>query len=242
MRKVWITGTSEGLGKALAEEYLMQGWQVEGLSRRHTLVHKRYTALKIDLSQADFLKDGLFDDVYASQECLLILNAGVVEPINHCGNFNNEEAQNSIAVNYSSVVALCNAFLSRVKNRPEKLIGIIYISSGAARKPYDGWSVYCSSKAASEMFMRCIAEELKAEKMRHIQVYSIAPGLIDTGMQHIIRETQINDFSRNQHFIQLHKEGALLRPEKVAAQLYALWQKRMKYDEVCLDLRLTQNL
>ena len=242
MRQVWITGTSEGLGKALAEEYLMQGWSVVGLGRRYTLLHDRYTAIHVDLSQSDSLKDCAFDVVDACDECVLILNAGAVEPIKHVGSFDHQTALNTIAVNYNSVVTLCNAFLSRVKQMPEKLVGIMYISSGAARQPYDGWSVYCSSKAASEMFIRCIAEELKTEKIEHIRVFSIAPGVIDTAMQDTIRASQSKDFSRLQHFITLHQEGALVPPKKVAKKLYTLWQKRDRFADVGLDLRLIENL
>lgn len=242
MRKVWITGTSEGLGKAIAAEYLRQGWYVEGWSRNHTLRHERYTAVHIDLSEPDFLKDGIFEGMEAYEECLLILNAGAVQPIKHCGNFDNDTALKTIAVNYSSVVAMCNAFMARVKNMTDRPCGILYISSGAARNPYDGWSVYCSSKAASEMFIRCIAEELKADNIQHINVYSVAPGVIQTTMQDTIRLSQEADFSRVQHFINLYDKSALQPAEKVAVKLYALWQQRRNYPEVCLDLRLIENL
>jgi benzil reductase ((S)-benzoin forming) len=242
MRKVWITGTSQGLGNALAAEYLKQGWYVEGWSRNHNLKHERYTAVHVNLSEADFLQDGTFDGIEAYDECLLILNAGAVQPIKHCGNFDNDTALKTIAVNYSSVVTVCNAFMARVKDMTDKQCGILYISSGAARNPYDGWSVYCSSKAASEMFIRCISEELKACNIRHINVYSVAPGVVKTTMQDTIRLSRKADFSRVQHFINLHEKQSLQPAASVAERLYTLWQQRRNYPDVCLDLRLLQNL
>lgn len=242
MRKVWITGTLQGLGKSLAAEYLNQGWYVEGWSRKHTLQHERYTAVHADVSEPDFFKDDVFNGIDAFDECLLILNAGAVQPIKHCGNFDNDTALKTIAVNYSSVVTMCNAFMARVKDKTDKQYGILYISSGAARNPYDGWSVYCSSKAASEMFIRCIAEELKSNNKQHFKVYSVAPGVIQTTMQDSIRQSQASDFSRVQHFINLNEKQVLEPADRVAEKLYTLWQQRRNYPDVCLDLRLLQNL
>ena len=50
MDAYYITGTSRGLGKALAEKILMQsGNRVFGVSRTKTITHERYQHYKLDL-------------------------------------------------------------------------------------------------------------------------------------------------------------------------------------------------
>lgn len=53
MKVVYITGTSRGLGKALAEEYLSQGHKVVGLSRGSTIKHSNYQHIPIDLADVE---------------------------------------------------------------------------------------------------------------------------------------------------------------------------------------------
>lgn len=48
--KVLITGTSQGIGKAIAELYLENGHDVVGIDRRHaSLVHERYSHIVCDV-------------------------------------------------------------------------------------------------------------------------------------------------------------------------------------------------
>ena len=38
MRKIWITGASSGIGKALAIKFAKEGWQVAASARRESLL------------------------------------------------------------------------------------------------------------------------------------------------------------------------------------------------------------
>ena len=51
---------------------------------------------------------------------------------------------------------------------------------------------------------------------------SVAPGIVDTGMQAEIRGTSPEDFPSLQSFIDLHANGDLARSEEVAAHLMPL--------------------
>ena len=66
-------------------------------------------------------------------------------------------------------------------------------SSGAAHRPLEGWSAYCSGKAALAMLTRAVALEHAAEGIR---VFGFAPGTIDTDMQVTIRASGVNQISR----------------------------------------------
>nr|MDA3886122.1 SDR family NAD(P)-dependent oxidoreductase [Candidatus Delongbacteria bacterium] len=92
---------------------------------------------------------------------------------------------------------------------------IINISSGAAKKPYDGWSTYCSSKAALDMLTRCVNVE-QNKKEFPVNVISFDPGIMDTEMQNDIRQSNKEDFSQLSRFIDFKENGALLSAEFVA--------------------------
>ena len=60
------------------------------------------------------------------------------------------------------------------------------MSSGAAWKPYEGWATYCAGKAGVERFTQVIAAE---EASSGLRAYSVAPGVVDTAMQVLIRDS-----------------------------------------------------
>lgn len=96
------------------------------------------------------------------------------------------------------------------------LIQVINISSGAGRKPYPGWGIYCASKAALDRY----SEVLQVEAP-FAQVVSMAPGVLDTAMQVDIRQSSAKDFPNVQRFIDLHAEQELSPPREVAQEILA---------------------
>lgn len=103
---------------------------------------------------------------------------------------------------------------------------LVNISSGAARKAFFGWSMYCASKAAVDRMSEAIALE---EESTLTAVYSVAPGVVDTGMQAAIRsktEAELRDVER---FRQMLEVGTLKSPDETAAQFcssYSTGQRR----------------
>ena len=77
------------------------------------------------------------------------------------------------------------AFVRHLRRRGGEGV-LVNVSSGAARKPYAGWSVYCAAKAAVDRMTECVALEEAAHGLR---AYALAPGVIDTDMQALIRAT-----------------------------------------------------
>ena len=113
------------------------------------------------------------------------------------------------------------------------LIQAINISSGAARKPYPGWAVYCASKAALDRY----SEVLQVEAP-FAQIASIAPGVLDTAMQADIRQSTAEDFPNIQRFIDLHAEQVLSSPLAVAKQILAYSLSPEFGQQTLQDIRL----
>jgi NAD(P)-dependent dehydrogenase (short-subunit alcohol dehydrogenase family) len=70
---------------------------------------------------------------------------------------------------------------------------IVNISSGAAVSALEGWSHYCSSKAAALSLTKCAHREYAD---RGIRVVGLSPGTVATDMQVSIKASGINPVSQ----------------------------------------------
>ncbi len=195
MKKIAIiTGTHRGIGYALAKSFLETGdYLVWGFSRHNSLEHAGFRFFQMDLSTPDFtarLPESLPD----CDEYVLINNAGVIEPIRPADQIDSEQLTKIYHVNILSVHLLVAWFLRLTAHRSAKRL-VINISSGAGRYPISHWSAYCSTKAALDMLSECIALEYP-----DIRVYSLAPGMVDTHMQHLIRSYSKEHFPEVDRF------------------------------------------
>ncbi len=219
MKHVIITGTSRGLGKALAEAFLHSGWRVVGISRTHTLEHLLYTAVEADLSQPSVAEtvDLMMDE--QADEYLLINNAGMLGEIGHAGAIPSSTYQQGYQLNLIAPALLINRFMQLTANKKRT---ILTISSGAAQTPYDGWGMYCSSKAALEMLHEVLMKELELSNDPLTRVYTFSPGVMDTIMQHQIRGASKSAFSNIDRFTDLQKMHQLPSAETVASKILQL--------------------
>ncbi len=219
MNHYFITGASGGLGKAMAELCLQNGHTVTGVSRSQSIEHANYSHISLDLSQTDQLSAFTFplSHISTAQKIVLINNAAQVEPVKYCGNADNEDIIKAYIVNLIAPAVLSNTFIHTFENYSAEKI-IVNISSGAANYPVDGWSVYCSSKAGLDMFTRTVAMEREKQKSG-LKIASIAPGIVDTGMQNSIREADRDNFSRVADFIAYKQNNQLQTPEAAAGKI-----------------------
>ena len=98
---------------------------------------------------------------------------------------------------------------------------VVNISSGAALKGYAGWSPYRAAKAALEGFIRALAMEEEHQQF-FFEAISVDPGVIDTGMQALIRATPSADFPEVERFARRKRDGGLAAPDTVAAAIIQL--------------------
>lgn len=237
MNLYFITGTSKGLGKALAEVLLENKEnKVIGLSRHCTIGHPRYQHLTVDLSDMGETKAINFRlyEVNSTGKVVLINNAGVIHPVKYMGNASNDSIIDHFHINLMAPAILCNNFLHAFgKEYFEKMI--VNISSGAGKYPVDGWGCYCPAKAGLDMFSKVVDLENKYTE-RNCKVFSIAPGIVDTTMQDEIRNTHKEDFSRLDEFMDYKKNKMLAAPRKVAEKYKDIVESPEQYEEVLLRI------
>lgn len=218
MNYFFITGTSKGLGKALTELLLKEETNfVFGYARNNAITHKRYYHKLIDFNVLESVKKIQFPELENAQKIVLINNAGTVGDINHVGSLNNDQIIANYTINLIAPSIIANNFIAAYKKQEtEKLI--LNISSGAGKSAIDGWSIYCAAKAGVDMFSRVVAEESNIDQF-NIKTLSLAPGIIDTGMQTQIRSANEKGFSNLERFIEYKKNGDLASPEATAQKV-----------------------
>jgi benzil reductase ((S)-benzoin forming) len=98
---------------------------------------------------------------------------------------------------------------------------VVFISSGAALAASSDDSIYCSSKAAINMFAQCVGLEQK-NRQYGFEVISIGPGMVDTSMQEAARSKTSDEYASADFFKQAFKDGKLQRPDNVAGKIYTI--------------------
>ena len=173
MKTAVITGTSYGIGKAIAGTLLDEGWKVYGLSRsKPTFATEHFVWLQCDLSQPEQITQCLARITEPAIDAL-VSNAGVIYLED-----TNELTQASYEQTYSVNVLAPMLLVSALQDKIEQAT-IITVSSVSDRIPEATMALYCSSKAANTMYFNVLAQELKQAK-----VITLLPDYVETPMLH----------------------------------------------------------
>ena len=231
----YITGTSSGIGKAIALKLLKEGHQVIGLSRSCSITEVNYSHVSIDLSDLNAVVKFEFDS-NNFDDIILINNAGVIGPIKPIGHHVEQEIIKVNTVNVIAPQILANKFINKYSHSNQNY-QLINISSGAGKHPIDAWSTYCASKAAIDLFSETIALELSERGHNNWNVFSIAPGVVDTKMQNEIRQSNPTHFLSHQKFIDLNKNNELSSPYSIAELFYKVISQPNNYKSVLFSIK-----
>ncbi len=228
-KAAFITGTSRGIGKAIAELLLRKKYRVFGYSRTNTIRHPNFTFTQIDLSSLKEVQKITFPKLENS-EVLLINNAariGQIAPLNlRVG----ADIINDYSLNIICPTILCSKFINGFFEN-EKMI--INISSGAANGPIASWGTYCATKSALDSLTNVISEE----KHDNLTVFSVHPGIVDTQMQAEIRKADADFFPLLSKFTNYYTNNELENTKIVAQKLLYIIQNHTKFRQNILSIR-----
>jgi benzil reductase ((S)-benzoin forming) len=236
-----VTGTTQGLGKALAERIALDpDNELIALARAPDGPIPGGARFEVDLADGaaleracDRVEERIRGKRYA--KAVLVNNAGVIAPVAPLEAVDPAALERNLAVNLVAPMRLMRRFL-RMTEGAAAVRRIINISSGAGRRPISGWSAYCAAKAGIDMASRVAA--LEAQGRGHaVQVTSLAPGVIDTGMQGAVREASAEDFADVERFRRMKAEGALRPSADVAADILRLEAAGRLGTDAVQDLR-----
>lgn len=226
-----ITGTSRGIGEALAHKLLGEGHTVLGVSRSRSdlLTSDRYFHLSFDLTETSNIARIMerVEEVVGGQNfdfLGLICNASAVEPIQSIEKCPAEDIETHVKIGLLAPMILTSQFVRRFSDDKIRK-KMAFISSGAAFSPLPDESIYCSSKAGLHMFAQCVGLEQK-DKDFGFEVISIGPGMVDTAMQQAARSKSSEEFAMANFFKQAYEEGKLQDPNEVAEKIYTILDNR----------------
>ena len=228
-----VTGATRGLGAALAARIAREpDCELLTLGRGASTINVDFADAQATRAIGARLERDLAGRLF--ERAVLLNNAGVVSPVGPLESVDAIELEHNLQVNLVAPVLLMRAFLRATEG--VALRRIINISSGAGRRPIFGWSGYCAAKAGLDMASRVVALECATRGMA-VEVVSLAPGVIDTGMQEVVRGATAEQFADVERFRAMKAEGALRPADEVAADILRLERAGALRGEAVQDLR-----
>jgi 3-oxoacyl-[acyl-carrier protein] reductase len=170
-----ITGTSQGLGLALAERLLADGWTVHGFARgAQALPHANFHGHAVDVTDEAAVRSAVATISEAGRIDLLVNNAGAAS-MNALLLTPGETAERLMRVNYLGTFH-CLQAVGKVMVR-QRAGRIINLTTVAVPLSLEGEAAYVASKAAVEALTKVAAKELAHSG---IIVSAVGFGPIDT--------------------------------------------------------------
>lgn len=191
-KTAFVTGGARGIGLATVRAFLDQGVEVTFTARSKESLNEALEkspgarGVICDITDAQALAKAMrpgFD--------ILVNNAATIGPIGHILDITAKDFAEALSINLAAQLHLTQLALPYMLKKGAGTI--INISSGAAHKPKEGWTAYCTSKAGFAMLTQMTALEYGAKGIR---CFGLAPGVVDTDMQGVIRASGINEVSR----------------------------------------------
>jgi NAD(P)-dependent dehydrogenase (short-subunit alcohol dehydrogenase family) len=229
-RRVIVTGASSGIGKATAERFAQEGWDVCLVARRASQLTSICEGLSTGGRPASrhLVCAGSYDDPQTAAQMGALIRAewgSVNALVNAAGVFMGADAVSSPLEEWRRPmdIMLNGAVLMTRTAVPLMPDGgrIIHVTSIHADRVENQASAYAMAKAAINSFCRGLALELAG---RNILVNAIAPGFIDTPMSVMngVNELESEWFRQNYvegHHLPLRRAG---QPQEVAGVIYFL--------------------
>ncbi|MCX6258782.1 MAG: SDR family NAD(P)-dependent oxidoreductase [Bacteroidia bacterium] len=237
MNYYFVTGTSSGLGKSLAELLLKDKNNfVTGFARNCEIEEQNYKHVIIDLGNLGEVLRFKFPKHEDADSVVLVNNAGTLGEVKPIGSKNNDDIILNYNINIVSPSIIINNFIKTYQSYNYKKL-IINISSGAGRHPILSFGAYSASKAALDMYSRIVdSEQQTFHPENMVRIFSVAPGVIDTKMQEDLRKTRKEDFYDLEKFRMYKEKNILASPDLIAMKLLGIIKNPENYPEVIFDL------
>jgi len=179
-KKIWITGASSGIGKAVAEKFASEGWMVAASARRQEILNKmaenpNIFAYPLDVTQKENVTktfNNIIEDFKNVDICLFC--SGTYDPKLE-QEINIEQNKFVMETNYFGVLNCIKAVETYFKNKKSGQISIV--SSVAAYRGLPNSSGYGPSKAALTNLTESIYFDFKKH---NVKISLVSPGFIKT--------------------------------------------------------------
>ena len=179
-KKIWITGASSGIGKALAEKFAFEGWRVAVSARREEILdemanNKNIFSYPLDVTNQEQISD-VFSKIISEfgNLDLCVFSSGTYDPKLE-QEINIEQNKFVMETNFFGVLHCIKSAEKYFKDKQDGHISIV--SSIAAYRGLPNSSGYGPSKAA----LTNLTESLYFDFKKHnVRISLVSPGFIKT--------------------------------------------------------------
>ncbi len=175
IRRALITGSSSGIGLAIARQLLAQGYEVTGISRRgqvEALEHDNFCGESIDLANTGAVESGL-KTILETREFDCFIHAAGQGHFGSIEQFSVAQIEESIRVNLVSGMLICRSLLPRMRKRGAGRI--VFIGSESALQAGRKGALYSAAKFGLRGFCLALREDCANDG---IQVSLVNPGMV----------------------------------------------------------------
>ena len=179
-KKIWITGASSGIGKALAEKFALEGWKVAISARRKEILDEMAKRENISSYPLDVTNQNQIKEVFSKiindfgNLDLCVFSSGTYDPKLE-QEINIKQNQFVMETNFFGVLYCIKSVEKYFKDKKAGHISIV--SSIAAYRGLPNSSGYGPSKAA----LTNLTESLYFDFKKHnVRISLVSPGFIKT--------------------------------------------------------------
>lgn len=196
-KTVLVFGASQGIGLATAKKFGELGARVFLAARSINTIKKHAdilikkgisaTALHCDITRYESVAECVKTVLATDSLDFVVNSAGTIDPLAHLIDSDPDLWANAVDVNLKGTYHVIRACAPHMRVQGGGTI--INLSSGAANSILEGWSHYCSTKAAAKKLTEVAHKELNEYKVR---IIGLSPGTVATEMMKKIRDAKIN--------------------------------------------------
>lgn len=182
-----ITGSSAGLGKAMALKLLAAGWRVHGFARQASdIQHLEFISHNIDVTQETAVQNAVAAVTAENHGIDLLINNAGAASMNALMLTPGRVAESLMRVNYLGAFYCMQAAGKQMVRQRRGLI--INITTVAVPLALEGEAAYVASKAALDALTRVAGKELKAQG---VTVVGLGFGPIPTKLTRAVDEQKL---------------------------------------------------
>ena len=203
-RHAVVTGSSSGIGRAVAQRLLADGWRVTGLDLAPAVItHAQFQALSVDLTEAAAVDAAVDAAKHGLGPVQALVHAAVVLRVGRLGQDAATDAQLMWQLHVAAATTLAAALVPAMAEARQGRVVLIgsRVAQGKA-----GRGQYAATKAALVALARSWAAEVVAQG---VTVNVVSPAATETPM--------LADRSRAASAPVLPPLGRLIQPAEVAA-------------------------
>ena len=179
-KKIWVTGASSGIGKALAQKFAAEGWKVAVSARRKEILNEMANDENITSYPLDVTDQNQINDVFSKiinefgSLDLCVFSSGTYDPKLE-QEINIKQNKFVMETNFFGVLYCIKSVEKYFKDKQDGHISIV--SSVAAYRGLPNSSGYGPSKAA----LTNLTESLYFDFKKHnVRISLVSPGFIKT--------------------------------------------------------------